>query len=184
MTVTDFAKYPSTDLEIALLGEPVLRQLAQPVTNFEEVELTEFCQKLHQKMLSLGGVGIAAPQVFCSRQIMLLAPRPNARYPNAPEWEPMFMFNPKVINKAEETEKDWEGCLSIPGIRARVPRPIWVEVSYQNETGETNTIRLEQFLARVFLHEFDHLIGLSYLDNVDNNRDIVSESYFKSEIIK
>lgn len=183
MSNTDLTQYPNGELEIALLGEPVLRQLAQPVTDFDEFELSSFCQKLHQKMLDLGGVGIAAPQVFCSRQIMLLAPKPNARYPNAPEWEPTFMFNPSVVKKAEVTQKDWEGCLSIPGIRARVPRPIWVDVAYQNILGEWVSIRLEQFLARVFLHEFDHLIGLSYLDNVDNNRDIVSESYFKSHII-
>ena len=90
------------------------------------------------------------------------------------------MINPAFQALSDTTEKDWEGCLSIPGIRALVPRYKDIQITYSNEQGTVVEAKLEGFVARVFQHEFDHLEGKVYLDRVENNRDIVAESeYFK-----
>jgi peptide deformylase len=78
--------------------------------------------------------------------------------------------------------KDWEGCLSVPGIRALVPRYQTIKIDYQNTLGQPKQLILDDFPARVFQHEFDHLQGLVYLDRVETNRDIVSESEFFKRI--
>jgi len=75
-------------------------------------------------------------------------------------------------------EKGWEGCLSIPSIRAKVPRYKKIKVSYTDAQGLVLNCELEDFVARVFQHEYDHLNGLVYLDRVENNRDIFSEAEF------
>ena len=90
------------------------------------------------------------------------------------------MINPTFQALSDTTEKDWEGCLSIPGIRALVPRYKDIHITYNNEQGTLVEAKLEGFVARVFQHEFDHLEGKVYLDRVENNHDIVAESeYFK-----
>jgi peptide deformylase len=78
--------------------------------------------------------------------------------------------------------KDWEGCLSVPGIRALVPRHKAIKVNFQDSKGDYLELSLHDFPARVFQHEFDHLQGMVYLDRVENNRDIVAESEFFKRI--
>ena len=129
-------------------------------------------------MLEANGVGIAAPQIGESQQIVIIACRPTARYPLAPEMKPIVMVNPGFTLLDASQHKDWEGCLSVPGVRALVPRYRAIKVNYQDPQGERQEIVLEDFPARVFQHEFDHLQGLVYLDRVENNRDIVAESEF------
>ena len=75
-------------------------------------------------------------------------------------------------------EKSWEGCLSIPGIRALVPRYTEIRVQYTDQRGELIELELEGFVARVFQHEVDHLDGRVYLDRVEDNRDIIAESEY------
>ncbi|WP_199609445.1 peptide deformylase [Flocculibacter collagenilyticus] len=176
----------SEPLSIAQLGEPVLRQVASSVLRFNCADLDAFIEQLLAKMLESNGVGIAAPQVHVSKQIMIIASRPNARYPDAPEMTPLVMINPQIIKSGhpEIIEKDWEGCLSIPGIRAKVPRATNVKVVFMDRYGAELQREFTGFLARIFLHEYDHLIGLSYLDRVEDNKDIVSETYYLTHIVK
>jgi len=90
------------------------------------------------------------------------------------------MINPVFHALSDSKEKDWEGCLSIPGIRALVPRYQEILINYTNQQGGSVETRLEGFVARIFQHEFDHLEGKVYLDRVEDNRDIFAESeYFK-----
>ena len=90
------------------------------------------------------------------------------------------MINPTFEALSESIEKDWEGCLSIPSIRALVPRYKEIKISYTDVTGNKINTKLEGFVARVFQHEFDHLEGKVYLDRVENNQDIFAESeYYK-----
>lgn len=126
--------YPQ-QLHIAQLGEKVLKSHALAVVEFDD-NLQEFVDRLTAKMQEAGGIGIAAPQVFCSRQIMIIASRPNKRYPNAPDMSPLLMINPQITGQSQYQESDWEGCLSVPGIRGQVPRADWVEVRWQNLLGE------------------------------------------------
>jgi peptide deformylase len=88
------------------------------------------------------------------------------------------MGNPEFIPLSNDIVKDYEGCLSIPSIRALVPRYHSIRVSYTDLTGQRLEVDFEGFIARVFQHEYDHLNGLVYLDKVENNQDIISETMF------
>lgn len=178
--MNEFENYPDV-LKIAKLGEAVLRQAAAPVTEFAQ-DLEKFVARLQDKMTEAGGVGIAAPQVFCARQILIMASKPNKRYPDAPQMEPLVVINPRIIAQSKDTVTDWEGCLSIPGIRGQVPRADWVEVFFQDTQGDMQRRRFDGFLARIFLHEYDHLIGRAWLDSVQNNRDIISEDVYLNQV--
>jgi peptide deformylase len=113
-------------------------------------------------------------------RIIIIASRPTTRYPSAPLMEPTVMINPAFKALSDAREKGWEGCLSIPGIRALVPRYKEILINYTTQQGTLVEARLEGFVARVFQHEFDHLDGKVYLDRVEDNRDIFAESeYFK-----
>jgi peptide deformylase len=166
--------------EIAQLGAKVLRLQAQVVTDMQSTEIQQIIETLQDTLATTQGVGIAAPQISVSMRIIIIASRPTPRYPSAPLMEPTVMINPAFKTLSDAREKDWEGCLSIPGIRALVPRYKEILIDYTNQQGVLVETRLEGFVARVFQHEFDHLEGKVYLDRVEDNRDIFAESeYFK-----
>ncbi|PCJ44933.1 MAG: peptide deformylase [Moraxellaceae bacterium] len=162
-------------LEIAELGNPILSQHAAKVRVFAGAELAATTQQMMLMMTELNGVGIAAPQLSISQQIVIIASRPNQRYPDAPLMEPLVMVNPEILDQSSETKKGWEGCLSVPGIRGYVARSIGVEVGYMDIEGHSHQLVLDEFPARIFLHEYDHLIGLTFLDRVDSTADLASE---------
>jgi peptide deformylase len=94
--------------------------------------------------------------------------------------EPTAMINPEIISHSEETEKGWEGCLSMPMVRGLVPRYRNIEVDYIDRQGDRQRAKLTDFVARIFQHEYDHLQGKVFLDRVETNLDLVSESeYYK-----
>lgn len=170
----------SQNLTIAKLGEEVLRNKAKTVENILDEEIQKFISDLHIFVKNSNGVGIAAPQVFKSLQIIIISSKPNIRYPHAPSMEPFVIINPKIIQRSDSKNKDWEGCLSVPGIRAKVPRYDSIKVEYYNEKNEKKTSEFEGFIARVFQHEYDHLKGLVFLDNIESTKDIINEElYFK-----
>lgn len=160
------------------LGNPLLRRNALTVTRFSGAALNRLVSDMLQTMHESNGVGLAAPQLGESLRIIVVASRPTPRYPRAPVMAPRVMINPDFDIVNDGRVKDWEGCLSIPGIRALVPRYQSVRVRCQKMDGQTDTLLLEDFAARVFQHEYDHLQGLVYLDRVDNNQDIISESEY------
>ena len=168
--------------EIAQLGADVLRQPAHRVDDFSCPKFQALLETLQAVMLESNGVGIAAPQLGESWQVVIVASRPTARYPHAPEMSPIVMVNPDYQVLDDSMHKDWEGCLSVPGIRALVPRYQSIQVDYQNQHGQACQMILVGFPARIFQHEYDHLQGLVYLDRVESNRDIVSESEFFKRI--
>ncbi|MCL7420928.1 MAG: peptide deformylase [Methylobacter sp.] len=166
--------------EIAQLGAEVLRQKAEAVADVHVAEIRQIISDMQATLAGTQGVGIAAPQISESKRIMIVASRPTPRYPHAPQMAPTVMINPAFEALSDHKEKDWEGCLSIPGIRALVPRYREILIRYTDQQGERVELRLDGFVARVFQHEYDHLEGRVYLDSVEDNRDIVSESeYFK-----
>ncbi len=166
--------------EIAQLGAPVLRLQAQPVSDIASAETRQLITAMQATLATTAGVGLAAPQIGVSQRVIIVASKPTARYPKAPLMEPTIMLNPAFKPLSDTKEKDWEGCLSVPGIRALVPRFREIMIHYSDEQGNSVETRLEGFVARVFQHEFDHLEGMVYLDRVEDNADIVAESeYFK-----
>ncbi len=165
--------------EIAQLGHAVLRQQAKKVDNINAPDIVKMIDDMLYTLSETNGVGLAAPQVFLSFCIVIIASRASARYPLAPEMEPVVMLNPSFENLSDIVKKDWEGCLSIPGIRALVPRYSKIKISYSDRQGNHQELIADDFIARIFQHEYDHLNGLVYLDRVEDNRDIISESEFQ-----
>ncbi|WP_133470168.1 peptide deformylase [Paraglaciecola marina] len=163
-------------MKIAQVGESILKTPARSVAKdeFATDNFNHFCDALLAAMLSAEGIGIAAPQVFDPRAIMIIASRSNPRYPDAPDMQPMFLINPQILACSEQLVWEWEGCLSVPGLRGRIERPNWVEVNYDDRQGKTQHIKFEGFIARIFLHEFDHLIGKTWLDHISSTDNIMA----------
>ncbi len=170
-------------LDIAQLGNPVLRQLAQPIENPLDPALQVLIDELEQTMTQSAGVGIAAPQVGITQQLIIVASRPTLRYPTAPQMSPTPMFNPKIVTYGPNIEKGWEGCLSVPGIRGLVPRFTAVTVSYLDRTGQPQQQTFEDFPARVFQHEYDHLQGIVFIDRVESTTELMSEQEYLRQIV-
>jgi peptide deformylase len=172
----------NTPSEIALLGNPVLRLQAQTVDDVHSTETLQSIAAMRDTLAGTQGVGLAAPQIGVSSRIIIVASRPTPRYPHAPDMEPVVMINPGYRPLSETREKGWEGCLSIPGIRALVPRHTDIGIHYTDEHGHPVESELNGFVARIFQHEIDHLDGLVYLDRVEDNRDIFSESEYLKRV--
>jgi peptide deformylase len=170
-------------LKIAQLGHPVLRTKSKPVNFPSSGEVQKIIEDLVTTVALVDGVGIAAPQVFESLRIFVIASRPNPRYPDAPAMAPVAMINPALISISPETEKDWEGCLSIPGKRGLVARSRSVRVRYTDCTGAKQEIELKGFPARIFQHELDHINGILFLDRLDHKGDAVTEREFRKRIL-
>lgn len=163
---------------IAQLGAAVLRLQATAVDDVHSPDIKALIDTLHATLASSQGVGLAAPQISVSKRIIIVASRPTARYPLAPLMSPTVMINPSFQPLSDEQDSDWEGCLSIPSIRALVPRYRDIMIHYTNEQGVAVDATLSGFVARIFQHEIDHLDGKVYLDSVVDNRDIIAESEF------
>ncbi len=167
---------------IAQLGDPVLRQKARLIEDTSSPALRKLVDDLFVTVHAANGVGIAAPQVSQSERLIIVCSRPTPRYSYAPDMKPTVMFNPQIEWMSEEIEKDWEGCLSIPGIRAKVPRSSSIRANFQSRDGKTVRLNLDGFIARIFQHEVDHLEGIVYLDRVENSADIFTEQEFLKQI--
>lgn len=164
--------------QIAQLGQPILRQMAGRVADPADPAVQSLIDDLLATVAEADGVGIAAPQVFAPLSLFIVASRPNPRYPQAPAMAPTAMINPELLRVSDETEKEWEGCLSIPGLRGLVPRHRRIGVRYRTRRGELREAEYEGFLARVFQHEFDHLQGVVYLDRVESTRELMTEKEY------
>ncbi len=172
-----------SQLPIIQLGHPLLCSPALPVENFTDKKLQELIDSLIYTAIAANGVGIAAPQVSQSYRIFIVASRPNLRYPHAPEMKPKAMINPKIIDRDRDTVKDWEGCLSVPGLRGRIPRYRTIKVEYFNREGQLQQEILTDFVARIFQHELDHLNGLVFLDRLESQEDLYTEAEYQNLIV-
>ena len=144
------------------MGDPRLLQQAKPVTKFNTPELNALIEDMQDTMLSLSGAGLAAPQIGVDLQLVIFGIEKNARYPEAEEIPFTILINPTLTLLSEEVEQDWEGCLSVPGMRGKVPR--YTQLRYQgvDQQGQTIDRSVDGFHARVVQHECDHLQGILY----------------------
>ena len=170
-------------LQIAQLGNPILRQQAQPIENVRDEHIQNLIDALIATAAEANGVGIAAPQVAHSYRLFIVASRPNPRYPNAPKMEPTAMLNPRILARSDEMVKGWEGCLSIPGVRGLVPRYRAIEVEYISRDGKLLRLELTDFVARIFQHEYDHLDGIVFLDRIESTQDILPEQEYQQRLV-
>lgn len=162
-------------LQIAQLGHPILRQRASEVADPQSPEIQELIDDMLATVADVNGAGLAAPQVYVDKRVFIVSSKPNVRYPNAPEMDPTPVINPEIIWKSEEIYNDWEGCLSIPGIRGLVPRYQAIRIAYTTRTGERIEQNYSDFVARVFQHEYDHLEGLVFFDRLESTKNIITE---------
>jgi len=172
----------STDFEILLLGHPHLRVSAAPVSDVSSADYQALLKRLLKFVFDKKGMGIAAPQVDISQRFFIMSSHPNSRYPSAPMMEPTVVINPEIIWMSPTEEKDWEGCLSVPGVRALVPRHTEIKVRYTLASNETVETHYSGFIARIFQHEYDHLDGLVFLDRVESSYDIMVEQQWQHHI--
>ncbi|MBD0266799.1 MAG: peptide deformylase [Cyanobacteria bacterium Co-bin8] len=172
-----------TERPIIQLGNPTLRQLAQPVESIVDTQVQQLIDDLLLTVQASNGVGIAAPQVAQSLRLLIVASRPNPRYPQAPVMEPTALINPRLIAHSGETVKGWEGCLSIPGVRGLVPRYWEIEVEYLDRCGAVQRVVWTDFVARIFQHEYDHLEGKVFLDRVESTADLMTEQEYKVRVL-
>jgi len=155
-------------LKVCRLGHPVLRKVAEPLPRDEIASAA--CQKFIDDMIATmkeyDGVGLAADQVYESKQIAVIEVAANPRYPDKPQVPLTTLINPKVTPLTDEMEEDWEGCLSIPDLRGRVPRFQSVQVEALDRSGNALNFVASGFHARVIQHDWDHLNGRVYLDRM------------------
>ncbi len=156
-------------LKIARIGNPVLRKKGKELSKSEirSPEIQKLIDDMVDTLHEYGGVGLAAPQVHESVQLMIIELPPSANQ----EYEPIpltVFINPRYTNMSDEEEEDWEGCLSIPDMRGKVKRPKSIRVKYLDRKGKEQEMEATGFKARVIMHEGDHLIGKLYVDRMED----------------
>lgn len=149
--------------DILKMGDARLLRIAQPVPAFDTDELHLLVSDMFDTMRAVSGAGLAAPQIGVDLQLVIFGTDTvNPRYPNAPVVPRTVLLNPVITPIGEEEESDWEGCLSVPGLRGVVPRFSRVRYTGFDQFGDAIDRTVEGFHARVVQHECDHLIGKLY----------------------
>jgi peptide deformylase len=179
-TSNNKSKAPN-NLTILQRGEPVLAQVAQTIHDVNSADIKQLIDDLTVTVAEAKGVGIAAPQVGKSLRLFLMCSAPSERYPDAPLLPITVVINPKIIKTSEQQVLGWEGCLSVKGKRALVPRYSDIDVSYIDETGVLHNQHLTGFLARIFQHELDHLDGITFIERLDNESDAIDEQQWQTQ---
>jgi len=158
---------------ITKYGVPVLEKPAAPVTKFD-AELEKVCADMFASMYAAQGVGLAAPQIGLAMRLAVidvsLGKNPEAK---------LVLANPEIIY-TEGEQREEEGCLSLPGFRGSVIRPLYVTMRAQDVTGKSYEMRGEGLLARAFCHEIDHLDGVLFLQHLSMlKRDLIKRKIRK-----
>jgi len=152
---------------IVKYGAPVLEQGSPPVTEFDD-KLKKLVEDMFESMYAANGVGLAAPQIGLSLQLAVIDIT-TGKDPKAK----LVLANPKILS-GEGSQKEEEGCLSLPGLHAEVRRPERVTLRAQDVTGKEYTMPGEGLLARAFCHETDHLHGKLFIAHLSMlKRDIM-----------
>jgi len=148
--------------EVLKMGDLRLLEKSQPVEAFGTPQLRELIGDMRDTMAHLNGAGLAAPQIGVPLRVVIFGVTRNPRYPDAEEVPDTVLVNPVITPLGEEMEEDWEGCLSVPGLRGVVPRLKKVRYQGFDESGNPIDRSVEGFHARVVQHECDHLDGILY----------------------
>ena len=150
------------------MGDPRLRLKASAVDLFGDDKLANLITDMLDTMKAFDGAGLAAPQIGVTLRVMIFGIDKNPRYPDAPPVPLTILINPEISPAGEEMNSDWEGCLSVPGMRGRVPR--YTRIRYRGLDADGREIDREAqgFHARVVQHECDHLDGILYPDRVED----------------
>jgi peptide deformylase len=148
--------------EILKMGDPRLLRVAEPVREFGTAEMKALIADMFDTMHAANGAGLAAPQIGVNLQLVIYGFKDNQRYPDAPPVPETVLINPVLTPLSSEMDEQFEGCLSVPGLRGVVPR--YTRLHYEGVDQDGNAIvrDCEGFHARVVQHEVDHLLGILY----------------------
>ena len=145
------------------MGDPRLLRVAERVRAFDTPELHALIADMRETMAAVNGAGLAAPQIGVNLQLVIFGNTArNPRYLDRPLVPPTVLINPVITPLGDEEEEDWEGCLSVPGLRGVVPRYSRIRYTGFDEQGQSIERTVDGFHARVVQHECDHLIGKLY----------------------
>lgn len=171
-----------TQYRMIRLGNPILRAKSRsvPLKKIKTKTFQKFLDKLAETCIKSKGVGIAAPQVGKNIRVIIVYVDPkNPRYPDKKPFPLTIVINPKISNQSTVKKEDWEGDLSV-NLRGLVPRPVSCTVTGFNRDGEEVAYELkDDFHARVFQHEIDHLDGIMFLDKVKRKETFSEYEMYK-----
>lgn len=156
-------------LDVAKLGEEVLRKKAEPVAEIND-EIRALVEDMFETMIDKDGVGLAAPQIGKSLRLFVVIADDDVR---------RVFINPQIIKTSTEVGEYDEGCLSIPQVYETIVRPLEVTVQAYNEKGRPFTLEADGLLARIIQHEYDHLEGIVFIDRGDKSFAEKTEAQFK-----
>lgn len=173
-----FHKEP-TIFSVAQMGHPVLRKASVALTPEEiaKPETAYFIDSMIATMREYNGVGLAAPQVRLSRQIVVVEAQSNSKYSESDQLALTVLINPKITAFSDDMQEGWEGCLSAKNLWGRVERSDEVTVEALSRDGTQNRINAKGFFAVVLQHEIDHLYGKLFIDRMED----ISSLCFTSE---
>jgi peptide deformylase len=155
-------------LKVARMGHPVLRRKARALEKSEikSAAIQKLIDDMIDTMAEYHGVGLAAPQIHESLRIFVAAVNGDEEPEEGAPPEPLAVINPEITVVGSEAIEDWEGCLSIPDIRGRVPRALEIKVRAYDRRGDRFELTANNFPARVIQHEADHLDGILFFDRM------------------
>ena len=161
-------------LKVARLGHPIIRTRANPVdpAKIANPEFQTLLDDMVETMREYSGVGLAGPQVHLALQVAVLEVENHPRYPDMPSVPLTYLINPTLTVLDSSRLEEWEGCLSIPELRGRVPRFKQLRVTGLGRNGEALDFVANDFHARVIQHETDHLKGEVYLDRMTDMKSL------------
>jgi peptide deformylase len=148
--------------QVLRMGDERLLQRAADVREFGTPQLQELLVDMRDTMREYNGVGLAAPQIGVSLRVVIFGAQSSPRYPDAEAVPDTVLINPVITPLSQDMEEDWEGCLSVPGMRGMVPRHRSVHYRGYDEHGGLIDRTVTGFHARVVQHECDHLDGILY----------------------
>jgi peptide deformylase len=157
--------------EVLKMGDPRLLAPARPVEDFDSPALAQLIVDMRDPMHALNGAGLAAPQIGVGLQVVIFEVTANPRYPAAETVPFTVLINPVLTPLTDVMEEDWEGCLSVPGLRGRVPRHVRLRYQGVDQRGNPIDRTVDRFHARVVQHEVDHLLGILYPMRIRDLRD-------------
>lgn len=155
-------------LKIVYYGNPLLRRKCKPIAQITD-EIRKLAADMIETMIAHNGVGLAAPQVGRDVRIFVMREEIMKEEGDFEFSSPEVVINPTLSQPSLETQTGPEGCLSIPGLHLEIQRPQSITIRYQNLLGESKEEKLENFRARVFMHENDHLNGTLTIDRVSSD---------------
>jgi peptide deformylase len=177
-------------LKVARMGHPVLRARARAIdpAAIGAPRIQQLIDDMFETMREYQGVGLAAPQVHESLRLFVAGFAPDDEGEERSRVPMMALVNPEITPLGSETIEDWEGCLSIPDIRGRVPRARHISVRAYDRTGKRVELKASGFTARVIQHETDHLDGVLFFDRMKSFESLTFLDefgrYFTSEPVK